>query len=286
MTDDQANDDRSNGGPVLEAELHAYADRQLSASRHSQVEQFLAAHPAERIRVAAWQRQNTVMAAWLDPVLEEPLPTRLPTSRIRTARSWRSVAASLVIGLVSATGAWVARGNLDNHALQLAGTGYPSSTLGSDAPASGLAGFARRAAVAYTVYSPDVRRPVEIGADQEQALVTWLTKRMGTAVHPPSLATLGFELIGGRLLPGERGPVAQFMYQDASKQRLTLYVTRDVGNDDVGFRFGSDGPVNVFYWIDDHFGYAISAGANRATLLKVSQEVYRQLNAARAQPTT
>jgi anti-sigma factor RsiW len=35
--------------------------------------------------------------------------------------------------------------------------------------------------------------------------------------------------------------------------------------------------VNVFYWVEDHFGYAISAGADRDELMKVSQEVYRQL---------
>ncbi|MCY0388435.1 anti-sigma factor [Robbsia sp. Bb-Pol-6] len=284
MIDDQANPDRSMGAPVLEAELHAFADRQLSGARHAQVEQFLASHPAERQRVAAWQRQNGLMAAWLDPVLEEPLPTRLPTSPIATVRSWRGIAAGLIIALASGSGAWIARGSVDNHSLQLASGGAPHQILAANT--SDLEGFARRAAVAYVVYSPDARRPVEIGADQEQALVTWLTKRMGTAIHPPSLAGLGYELIGGRLLPGERGPVAQFMYQAADKARLTLYVTRDVSNKDVGFRFGNDGPVNVFYWIDDHFGYAISAGTDRSTLLKVSQEVYRQLKATRPVPAT
>ena len=141
-----------------------------------------------------------------------------------------------------------------------------------------LSGFAQRAAIAHVVYSPDVRRPVEIGADQEQALVTWLTKRMGTEVRPPQLASLGYELIGGRLLPGGDGPVAQFMYGTASGQRLTLYVTREVpGQDNAQFKFGQDGPVNVFYWVEDHLGYAISAGADRAELMRVSQEVYRQL---------
>ena len=154
--------------------------------------------------------------------------------------------------------------------------GTPSSTLASSD--GELTGFAHRAAIAHVVYSPDVRRPVEVGADQEQALVTWLSKRMGTAVKPPSLAGLGYELIGGRLLPGDKGPVAQFMYGAAGGQRLTLYVTREVpGQDDTAFKFGKDGPVNVFYWVEDHFGYAISAGADRALLMKVSQEVYRQL---------
>ena len=97
-------------------------------------------------------------------------------------------------------------------------------------------------------------------------------------VRPPSLVSLGYELSGGHLLPGDKGPVAQFMYGAAGGQRLTLYVTREVpGQANAAFKFGKDGPVNLFYWVEDHVGYAISAGADRAELMKVSQEVHRQL---------
>ena len=61
-------------------------------------------------------------------------------------------------------------------------------------------------------------------ADQEAHLVAWLSKRLGTQLKIPQLSGLGFNLVGGRLLPGDQGPVAQFMYQDAQGQRLTLYV--------------------------------------------------------------
>ena len=43
----------------------------------------------------------------------------------------------------------------------------------------------------------------------------------------------------------------------------------------MNFRFA--GPVNVFYWVDGRFGYAISAGADKNALHLVAQEVYRQL---------
>ncbi len=100
---------------------------------------------------------------------------------------------------------------------------------------------------------------------------------MGADVHPPALSGIGYELVGGRLLPGGGGPVAQFMYANAGGQRLTLYVTREAAGKKTGFQFSQDGPVNVFYWVDEHFGYAISGAADRAELLKVSQEVYKQL---------
>ena len=142
-----------------------------------------------------------------------------------------------------------------------------------------VSAFAHQAAIAHVVYSPEVRHPVEVGADQEAHLVTWLSKRLGTSIHPPRLAKLGYDLVGGRLLPGQSGPVAQFMYHDASGQRLTLYVsTEQSQNRDTGFRFSEQGPVNVFYWIDGKFGYALSGSLDRTALSRVADVVYAQLD--------
>lgn len=79
-------------------------------------------------------------------------------------------------------------------------------------------------------------------------------------------------------MPGQSGPVAQFMYHDAGGQRLTLYVsTEQSHNRDTGFRFSEEGPVNVFYWIDGKFGYALSAGTGKAELARIATAVYEQL---------
>ncbi|HEY8709146.1 MAG TPA: anti-sigma factor, partial [Burkholderiaceae bacterium] len=171
----------------------------------------------------------------------------------------------------------------------LAQQGPVSITLAS------ASGFARRAAVAHAVYSPEQRRPVEVDAAHEDQLVAWLSKRMGAPMKPPHLQAVGYALEGGRLLPGGQGPVAQFMYQRIDGTgpggRLTLYVSNEIG--DLGapasgaagkdrgagtaFRFAREGSINVFYWVEGRFGYAISADADRATLARVSEEVYRQL---------
>ena len=145
-------------------------------------------------------------------------------------------------------------------------------------PALYTSGLAHQAAVAHVVYSPEVTRPVEIGADQEEQLVAWLSKRLGNTIRPPRLGKLGYELIGGRLLPGAQGAVAQFMCHDSAGQRLTVYVTTDQShNEDTGFRFAQEGPVNVFYWVDGKFGYALSAGINKGELARVASAVYEQL---------
>jgi len=268
----------ASGSPITEADLHAYVDHQLTPARHAEVEQFLANRPDEQQRVRDWQQQNQLLRGLLNPVLDEPVPSRLPLNPVTAATPWRGLAAGLAIAVVSASSAWIVRGSIDNEAARLA-LARSAGMVASNS--SDLSGFARRAAVAHVVYSPDVRRPVEVGADQEQQLVAWLSKRLGTAVKPPSLQSIGYELIGGRLLPGDSGPVAQFMYHDATGQRMTLYVTREVpktpDRPETAFRFGQDGPVNVFYWVDKNFGYAISGGADRQELMRVSQEVHRQL---------
>ena len=94
-----------------------------------------------------------------------------------------------------------------------------------------------------------------------------------------TLSAQGFELVGGRLLPGEAGPVAQFMYQDARGQRLTLYVQREAKEGgETAFRYARENGIGVFYWLDGHFGYALSGQMEKPDLLRIATAVYQQLN--------
>jgi anti-sigma factor RsiW len=139
--------------------------------------------------------------------------------------------------------------------------------------------WAHRAAIAHAVYAPEVRHPVEVTADQETHLVAWLSKRLGTSLKVPHLESAGYGLVGGRLLPGEQGAVAQFMYQDAKGQRLTLYVRTNMEhNKESAFRFAQEGNVRVFYWIDRRLGYALSGEISKDELLRVATAVHQQLN--------
>jgi len=95
------------------------------------------------------------------------------------------------------------------------------------------------------------------------------------------LRALGYGLVGGRLLPGDKGPVAQFMFEGTKGERLTLYITREAAGRETAFRFGQDGPVNVFYWVDRNFGYALSSEGDKADMLRVAETVYRQLESRR-----
>jgi len=203
-----------------------------------------------------------------DPVLDEAVPERL----VRAARPrWRRLAIAagwVVLG--------VAIGAVTGWQLHDARPAV-SASLGE------AGNLVRRAAIAHATYSPEVRHPVEVGADQEAHLTAWLSKRLGASVRAPKLESVGYSLIGGRLLPPSEGsgrPVAQFMYQCKQGTRVTLYVRTDVrGNNETAFRFASEGNVRVFYWIDRSSGYAISsADIDRPTLQTVANAVYQQLN--------
>jgi len=262
--------------PVTEADLQAYADGLLPQSRRVEIDAYLATRPAEAERLHAYREQVAALRALFNPVLDEPVPARL--SETPRARSWhlqrhvQRYAAGLAIAIFSGAAGWMLHGKMQSDAMLAQSLDSVSAKLFN------VSGLARQAAIAHVVYSPDVRRPVEIGADQEEQLVAWLSKRIGSKIRPPKLGKLGYELIGGRLLPGESGPVAQFMYHDTAGQRLTLYVsTEQAQNKDTGFRFAQEGPVNVFYWIDGKFGYALSAGINKSELTRVANAVYEQL---------
>lgn len=279
--------------PITEADLHAWIDAQLSAERAREVEDYLAMRPEEAERLETYRAHKRELHALFDPVLDEPLPQRvLDAARPRTRRHLQAIAAGIVLVLLGGAAGWTLRAKL------AAPQGIASAPGAMRSAALQAGDFARRAAVAHAVFSPDARRPVEVGADHEDQLVAWLSKRMGAPMKAPHLQALGYALEGGRLLPGGRGPVAQFMYRDGTGAKLTLYVsdelpaasTAEAGSSglaggetrpEAAFRFAQEGSVNVFYWIEGRFGYALSASASRDELARVASAVYRQLSGSR-----
>jgi anti-sigma factor RsiW len=263
--------------PVPEAEIHAYADGRLAADRAAIVESALSLDPELAGRVAEIRAQNVMLRDALDPVLAEPIPERLLAAARRPGkaaghgvmRRWVAPAFAAAATLMLGVGlGWFGRDALIERA------GTPTT-------------FARQAALAHALYAADVRRPVEVWANEEKSLVNWLTKRLGFQVHAPDLNGVGYALVGGRLVAGNEKPTALFMYENGDKQRLSLQVRKQssyvaassTGTGETAFRYAIENGVGVFYWIDDACGYAISGNLDRAQLLKIAHVVYGQLAA-------
>lgn len=278
--------DRIAHQPLTEDDIHALVDEQLAPDALAALQTRLTNDPAAQATSAQWQQQRDALRRLHQHILDEPVPATLLTAAQQTAVAqqdlhqwwrWGGMAASVMlafgVGWFSHT-AWLDGGSIQPR----------SSTL---AQAGGATDFARQASFAHAVYAPEIRHPVEVGATEQEHLVQWLSKRVGRPLKVPHLQAQGYELVGGRLLPGEAGARAQFMFQNAAGTRITLYlgavdktaVGAGAGADirETGFQFRADGPVPSFYWIDQGFGYALAGPVPREALMKLAEAVYRQL---------
>lgn len=250
---------------VTEADLHAYADGQLPEAARPRVEAYLAENPDEAAMVAGWRTQNAGIKSLFagyeksrDADLQLVTPAE-PTSSWKM-RSALAAAAVALFALGAVSDRFIPP-LFERPPLQLA----ESETL------------PKQAETAFLVYASEVRHPVEVFANEEAHLATWLGKRLAIPdLKVPDLKSLGFHLVGGRLLPVDNRPGAMFMYEDQAGERLTVIVGRNKENRTTSFRFASAKDVETFYWIDGELGYAVTGEISRDMLRKVAEECYRQ----------
>lgn len=265
--------------PPNEDRLHALVDGRLSAEQAQQLRARLSA--AEQQTVLDWEEQNARLKSlhrdWADPQhlaasSHQATAEHLQDLLNRRDQWWRW--SGMAAGWVLAFGlGWLTQA----HAPWKQSS--PGALQPVASPVATGSRFAQQAAVAHAVYQPEQRHPVEVSASQQEHLVQWLSKRLGRPLRLPALQAQGFELMGGRLLPGESGARAQFMYQNSAGIRVTLYLgsMESSTSGETAFRFHGEGPVPSFYWVDQGFGYALSGPLSRGTLLELATAVHQQL---------
>lgn len=265
-------------------DLHAYADGRLPAARRAAVEAYLAAHPGAAAEVAAWRETDAQLHRALDPLLNEPVPQRripaaiLGAARRPTAtgfgamRGWGVVALSVACLAIGSGAGWLSRGVVERT--------MPMQR------------FANDALVSHVVFAPESKHIVEVPADEEAHLVTWLSRRLDAQLHVPDLRSLGYRLIGGRQTVVADAPTAMLMYEGPGGTRISVQLRRMPSNRDTGFRLETLAPDNrvlqaihpavdhpppmAFYWADHGLGFAVAGPLARAQLLEVAQVVFRQ----------
>ncbi len=256
----------------MEDKLLRYVDGRLTPAEHAEVDAWLAADPALAQRVRADLADIVALRGATAHVLEEEIPQHLiaaararPQAKRRFPVAIAASAAMLAIGL--GLGFTLAREFAPPPAPAAATN--PADTVMADIPPPAVA--------AHRLYVAEVRHPVEVPASEEEHLVNWLSRRLGTKLIVPRLDTYGFTLVGGRLLPGGSGPAAQFMYETRDGKRLTLYVCSETEARQTSFRFQENNGVSMFYWQEGKFGYALLSETPRDTLLPVAKRVYATL---------
>ena len=265
-------------------DLHAYADGRLPAARRAAVEAYLAAHPGAAAEVAAWRETDAQLHRALDPLLNEPVPQRrIPAAILGAARrptttgfgamrGWGVGALSVACLAIGSGAGWLSRGVVERT--------MPMQR------------FANDALVSHVVFAPESKHIVEVPADEEAHLVTWLSRRLDAQLHVPNLRSLGYRLIGGRQTVVADAPTAMLMYEGPGGTRISGQLRRMPSNRDTGFRLETLAPDNrvlqaihpavdhpppmAFYWADHGLGFAVAGPLARAQLLEVARVVFRQ----------
>jgi len=251
---------------ISENELHAYVDDELDTLRVAEIEQQLEQNPEIAAEVETYQGYNEALHALFDPVLEEKVPERVfPAIKpVRQNGHWARAASVIMAVAVGVLLGWVTRGEF-----------LPDSSTRLSKAHS----IVNDAFNFHTVYTAEVRHPVEVGVEQQDHLIKWLSKRLHTKVQAPSLQVMGYELLGGRLLTTADKPAAQFMYQNAEGNRLTLFLRQRIDNEtQAAFQYASHGTQNGFYWIDGELSFVLIGEISKAEVSKAAHYVYEDLN--------
>lgn len=257
--------------PDDEALLHGLVDGQLDADALRRAAGLLHRDPQAARRAAAWLAQRRALRRLARDLPLEDAPPALGAVLPQGARR-RWTREALAAGVLLACGigiGWWAQG-----------PGGAGDLLAARDTAASAPRFVRDAKAAHAVFVPEQRHPVEVTAADEAHLVQWLSRRLGAPLKVPSLADEGYRLLGGRLLPGDGAPRAQFMYEDAGGQRVTLFVAVFAAGKTpapVSFRLLREGATGSFYWIDGDFGYALSADLPIDAVQRLARRVHSQL---------
>ncbi|MEW8458709.1 MAG: anti-sigma factor, partial [Candidatus Thiodiazotropha endolucinida] len=167
-------------------QLHAYVDGQLDNEARRDVETYLADNPEARRQVDEYQQINRLLKQIYDPILDEPIPLTLLQLR-RPRWSIRRILVQMAAAVLS-----LSIGLFSGFYLGMNQTLVPI-TAESEPDHVVIEAF-----MAYAVYTPEVRHPVEVPGDERDHLVSWLSKRMGRQIVIPHLETHDMQLLGGR----------------------------------------------------------------------------------------
>ncbi|MES9828203.1 MAG: anti-sigma factor [Candidatus Thiodiazotropha sp.] len=245
-------------------QLHAYVDGRLDNEARRDVESYLAENPEARRQVDEYQQINSLLKQIYDPILDEPIPPTL--LRLRRPR-WsirhillQMAAAVLLLSIGLFSGFYL---GMNQTLVPITAESEPDHVV-------------IEAFMAYAVYTPEVRHPVEVPGDERDHLVSWLSKRMGRQIVIPHLETHDMQLLGGRLISSDDGPGALLMYENEKGQRIILYACHS-DESSSAFHFAKQQDVSIFYWVDDAINYAIAGEMEKEKLRPLAESVYNQL---------
>lgn len=247
-----------------EADLHLWVDGRMTPEQLQAFEHRLRQSESMWAQAQAWRLQRQQLKGLHISVLDEEPPSYLAHWARKTERHAQTQTKWFKLGGMAAS--WCVA----------LGLGW---ALGQPNNDHGFTQFAKQATMAHAVFQPEQRHPVEVTADQEPHLVQWLSNRLGQPLVVANLTPAGFDLLGGRLLPGDSGPRAQLMYQHDNGSRITIYVgiVNPASNPNTTMQLYADGTVSTLYWVANGKAIALSGQLPPNDLKGLAQYIYTQM---------
>lgn len=269
-------DELDNGGPVGDADLHAYADRALDPVRSAQVQAHLVSNPDEAVKVQAYALHNLALRSLYGTGGEAGAELEIARLTVQLERKFHGqrrlgrVARAMAASVLFASVAWAGWTALDFS--------RPGDHPGQE--------FARQAAAAHRLFAVDAAGVAGDWAPDRSAVVSWLSQRVtGVPLQAPDLAASGYRLVRDRVLPSRADPAALLVYESrAGGHPLTLYIGKRAGAPRTPTVFSQHNDVSMVYWQAGPLAYSLVGRIDRKTLLRLAGDVGAQLRAPKPLP--
>ena len=242
---------------VHEEELHAFVDGQLPRGRCTVVLAYLGRHPEEVERLAAYALQKEQLRRRLEGF-------ELPSDDPATAGLQRALADRLSRPSYRD---WLRRAAA---IAALLAAGWWSNTLYRDHLADRLPDVVVEAAQAHEFFGANPNRPVELPTVAAAEMATWFSRHLGELVEIPSLGGMGLRLVGGHLLAGDDGPVAQLIYEDASGYRVSLCLSSAPNDSGPEVELVTLEGWTAGYWHEGDLTYALVGNTSEQQLVAIA----------------
>lgn len=263
---------------ISEAELNAFCDGELEETESARIAAAIEADPALRARMSRIMGDIASLRAAGEPVEDDPA-TRVLAERLETAvvrrehqRTLTQAAMGIAASVAIAAGGWF------GHAAYVKATPGKSRQDGLFLAATqveSVPAFVADAAGAHQVFAPDNFHPVEFTAKDEAAMARWFSERLGETAAIPHLEELGFNLVGGRLLAGAEGPMAQVLYENGAGDRVSLVFGKQVVPGSAELKLVHVGKTYASYWQENGFSWAVVEDTPGADVSMVATHVAR-----------
>ncbi len=243
--------------------LHAFADGELEGEDKKAVEKLLLENEEARKALAAIIYQKSELHKTFDGTLEELIPASLLTAAYGrpSMRILPYLVAACAIGLFLIGGSvgWLAGQNNVNSGQVLTAT------------------LAQRALIAHANYSAEPRHAVEVAASDKDHLEAWLSKRVGSDFKIPDLQGDGYTLLGGRLLAESNAPAGQLMYENADKQRMTIFFSANSDGKLADLKLENKDKLVTCFWRDAKLAMAVTADISNDQMKVLGSSIFAQV---------